>query len=316
MKYRDYYEILGVNKNATADEIKKAYRKMAKKYHPDAHPGDKAAEEKFKEANEAYEVLGDSEKRKKYDQFGREGQFYNGADFDPSKYGFGNGVRYEYRTGGGGFSDFFNMFFGGGDPFGSFDSDDIFGGNTGRGSRFSRSMRMKGQDMESLLEITIEDGFKGAQRLVSIRTASGDRTISLKVPSGIKPGEKIKLSGQGNPGVNGGPNGDLYLRVDFRKDPVYEMNGINLEARLPLYPWEAALGAEKPFNTLDGRISVRIPAGIQTDNKIRVAGKGYRDKSGIRGDLFLRVAMVNPPRLSKEQTELYEKLSKLNTSPL
>lgn len=316
MKYRDYYEILGVDKKASADEIKKAYRKMAKKYHPDAHPGDKAAEEKFKEANEAYEVLSDSEKRKKYDQFGREGQFYNGADFDPSKYCFGNGVRYEYRTEGGGFSDFFNMFFGGGDPFGSFDSDSIFGGNTGRGSRFGRSMKMKGQDIESLLEISLEDGFRGAKRLVSLRTASGDRRISLKVPAGIRPGEKIKLSGQGSPGVNGGPDGDLYMRVEFRKDSVYELKGMDLEARLPLYPWEAALGAEKPFNTLDGKISVRIPAGIQTDNKIRIAGKGYRDKSGARGDLFLRVAIVNPSRLSKEQAELYEKLSKIKTGPV
>ncbi len=316
MKYRDYYEILGVDKKASADEIKKAYRKMAKKYHPDAHPGDKAAEDKFKEANEAYEVLGDSEKRKKYDQFGREGQFHNGADFDPLKYGFGNGVRYEYKTEGGGFSDFFNMFFGGGNPFGSFDSDSIFGGNTGRGSRFGRGMKTKGQDMESQLEITLEDGFKGTERLVSLRTASGDRKISLKVPAGIRPGEKIKLSGQGGPGVNGGPNGDLYLRVEFRKDPARELNGLNLEARLPLYPWEAALGAEKPFDTLDGRISVRIPAGIQTDNKIRVAGKGYRDKSGARGDLFLRVAIVNPLRLSKEQAELYEKLRKSEIVPL
>ncbi len=316
MKYRDYYEILGVDKKASADEIKKAYRKMAKKYHPDTHPGDKAAEEKFKEANEAYEVLGDSEKRKKYDQFGREGEFYNGADFDPSKYGFGNGARYEYRAGGSGFSDFFNMFFGGGNPFGSFENDGIFSRDSGRGSRFGRNMQMKGQDMESLLEITLEDGYKGAQRLVSFRTPSGDRTISLKVPAGIKPGEKIKLSGQGGAGVNGGPNSDMYLRVEFRKDPVFELNGINLEARLPLYPWEAALGAEKPYDTLDGRISVRIPAGIQTDNKIRVAGKGYRDKSGARGDLFLRAAIMNPPRLSKEQTEFYEKLSKIEIIPL
>lgn len=314
MKYRDYYEILGVDKKATADEIKKAYRKLAKKYHPDAHPGDKAAEEKFKEVNEAYEVLSDSEKRKKYDQFGREGQFYNGADFDPSKYGFGNGIRYEYSTGGG-FSDFFNMIFGGGDPFGSFDGGDIFSSFGGKGSRFGRNARMKGQDTESRLEITLQDGFRGAQRLVSIRTPSGDRTISLKVPAGIKPGEKIKLAGQGGAGMNGGPAGDLYLRVEFRKDAVFELNDLDLEARLPLYPWEAALGAEKPFDTLDGRISVRIPAGIQTDNKIRVAGKGYRDKSGARGDLFLRVAIVNPARLSREQTELYEKLSK-TTGPL
>jgi curved DNA-binding protein len=308
MKYRDYYEILGVDKKASADEIKKAYRKLAKKYHPDAHPGDKAAEEKFKEINEAYEVLGDAKKREKYDRFGREGQFYNGADFDPSKYGFGNGVRYEYRTDAGGFSDFFNMFFGGGDDiFGSFGADSIFGRRK-KSSRFDQRMQMKGEDTESVLEISIPEGFTGGERLINLRTASGGRTISLKIPAGIKPGEKIKLSGQGGPGINGGRNGDLYLRVEFRKDPVYELKGMDLEAQLQLFPWEAALGAEKSFDTLDGRISVRIPAGVQTGSKIRVAGKGYRDRAGVRGDLYLKAAIMNPSRLSKAQLELYEKL--------
>jgi len=311
MKYKDYYQILGVGKNASEDEIKKAYRKLAKKYHPDTRPGDKAAEEKFKEINEAYEVLGDPEKRKKYDQFGSQGQFFHGADFDPSQFGFGNGVRYEYRSGGSGFSDFFDWIFGGGDPFSAFDDSGIFGKRSGAGGRFSRSMKMKGGDTETVLEISIAEGFSGAEKLISLRGANGEKKISLKIPAGIKQGEKIKLAGQGNPGINGGPNGDLYLRIEFRKDPVFELNGLDLEARLQLYPWEAALGAEKPFNTLDGRISVRIPAGVQTDSRIRVAGKGYRDKSGRRGDLFLRVVIMNPPRLNREQLELYEKLSRI-----
>lgn len=310
MKFRDYYEVLGVDKKASADEIKKAFRKMAKKYHPDAHPGDKSAEDKFKEANEAYEVLGDSEKRKKYDQFGKEGQFSNGADFDPSKYGFDSGGRYEYSTEGSGFSDFFNMFFGGGDPFGAFGKGNIFNGNRGK-KGFSRNMKTKGQDMETQFQVSLEDAFNGAQRLVTLRTPSGDKTISLKVPAGIKSGGKIKLSGQGGPGVNGGPKGDLYLQVELKKNSIYELNGLDLEARLALYPWEAALGAEKPFTTLDGRISVKVPAGIQTDNKIRVSGKGYRDKAGARGDLYLRVAIVNPTNLSEEQKELYERLCKM-----
>ncbi len=311
MKYRDYYEILGVDKKASSDEIKKAFRKLAKKYHPDAHPGDKAAEDKFKEVNEAYEVLGDAKKREKYDRFGREGQFYNGADFDPSKYGFSNGVRYEYKTNAGGFSDFFNMFFGGGDPFGSFGSDGIFGRKKRNGSHFDSGMQMRGEDMESVLETSIEEGFAGAERLINLRTSKGGKTLSLRIPAGIRPGERIKLSGQGGAGLNGGRNGDLYLKVEFRKDPVYELNGIDIEARMKLFPWEAALGTEKSFNTLDGKISVRIPAGVQTDSKIRVTGKGYRDKSGTRGDLYLRVAIVNPSRLSKAQLKLYEQLKEI-----
>ncbi|NMA33858.1 MAG: DnaJ domain-containing protein [Clostridiaceae bacterium] len=309
MKYRDYYEILGVGKNASVDEIKKAYRKLAKKYHPDTHPGDKAAEEKFKEINEAYEVLGDPEKRKKYDQFGSQGQFYHGADFDPSQFGFGDGMRYEFRSSGSGFSDFFDWIFGGGGPFGTFGDDSLFGKRNRTGSRFSRSMKMKGADKESVLEISIAEGFSGAEKLISLRGVDGEKRISLKIPAGIRQGEKIKLAGQGEPGINGGPRGDLYLRVEFRRDTVFELKDLDLEARLQLYPWDAALGAEKPFNTLDGRISVRIPSGVQTDSKIRVAGRGYRDKSGRRGDLFLRVAIVNPPRLSGEQLELYEKLA-------
>jgi len=313
MKYKDYYEVLGVDKNASQDEIKKAYRKLAKKYHPDAHPGDKAAEEKFKEVNEAYEVLGDTEKRKKYDQFGAQGQFYNGAEFDPSAFGFGNNIRYEFRQGGNsGFSDFFNLFFGGSDIFGSFGEDGIFGGKRGRSGRFTQSRQMKGEDSEAVLRITLSEGFHGAEKRINIRTSTGEKTISLKVPVGIKPGEKIKLSGQGGPGINGGRNGDLYLRIELAQNEPFELNGLNIESPIALYPWEAALGAEKPFQTLDGRIFVKVPAGIQTDNKIRVAGKGYIDRNGNRGDLFLKVKIVNPEKLSEAQLDLYEKLKKIS----
>lgn len=311
MKFRDYYKVLGVDKKASADEIKKAYRKMAKKYHPDTHPGDKIAEEKFKEANEAYEVLSDAQKRKKYDQFGAQGQFRNGVDFDPSAYGFGNNVRYEYRQAGNSdFSDFFNMFFGGSSPFDPFGEDGLFGSKSGRRSRFTQSRQMKGEDSEAVLKITIAEGFSGAERRIGLRSGSGEKTISLKIPAGIKAGEKIKLTGQGSPGINGGRNGDLFLKVEFLQDPDFELNGLNLEGRIALYPWEAALGAEKSCQTLDGRISVKIPAGIQTDSRIRVAGKGYRDRNGARGDLFLRIRIVNPEKLSKAQLNLYEQLRK------
>ena len=166
---QDYYQILGVDRNASEDEIKKAYRKLAKKYHPDTHPGDKAAEEKFKEINEAYEVLGNAGRRKKYDQFGRQGQFFHGAEFDPSQFGFGKGVRYGFRTGGSGFSDFFDLFFGGGDPFSAFEDNIVFGRKSGTGSRFGSSMKMKGEDAESVLEITLAEGFSGAEKLISLR---------------------------------------------------------------------------------------------------------------------------------------------------
>lgn len=304
MKYRDYYEILGVDKKAGQDEIKKAYRKLAKKYHPDAHPGDKGSEEKFKEANEAYEVLGDPEKRKKYDRFGQGAQFTNGHDFDPSQYGFGNNVHYQYGTAGGDFSDFFNMFFGG-SPF---DPSDLFGQSRGRTGRSVRNRPMKGEDSEASIGITLQEGFKGAEKRISLRTAGRDRTISFKVPPGIRNGEKIKLAGQGGPGYNGGQNGDLYLTVEILPGSGFETDGANLQAVVDLMPWEAALGAEIPFNTLDGRILVSVPPGIRTDSRIRVTGKGYADRSGARGDLYIRVRIDNPRVLTGQQRELYEKL--------
>jgi len=320
MKFKDYYEILGVDKKATQDEIKKAYRKLAKKYHPDANPGNKASEEKFKEVNEAYEVLGDEEKRKKYDQFGKSGQFYNGAEFDPSQFGFGRNIRYEYTTGGNpNFSDFFNMFFGGGDHFNIFDAFGSFGGGgifsqkKGK-SRFTQSESMKGEDIETVLEISIEEGFSGAEKTFTLRRANKDRTISLKIPQGIMPGEKIKLAGQGGQGFNGGKNGDLYLKVEFKKDSSYELEGINIVSPVELYPWETALGTEVTVTTLDGKILVKIPAGIKTDSRIRVPGKGYRDKTGKRGDLFLKVRLVNPEKLNREQLELYKKLKEISPS--
>ncbi|NJD04534.1 MAG: J domain-containing protein [Ruminiclostridium sp.] len=309
MQYKDYYEILGVDKKAGQDEIKKAYRRMAKKYHPDAHPGDKKAEDKFKEANEAYEVLGDEGKRKKYDQFGTDKQFSNGYNFDPSQYGFGNNVRYEYRSGGNNdFSDFFNMFFGGG----AFDTNDLFGRTTGRSGRFSQNYAINGEDSEAGIEITPAEGFSGIEKKISLRTETGERTITFKIPPGIKQGERIKLAGQGSPGINGGRSGDLYLKVSFKAGAGFDIDGMNLLATLELHPWEAALGAEVQFTTIDGKIAVKVPAGIQTDNRIRVAGRGYKDRQDTRGDLYIRIKIMNPLVLNKEQNELYEKLRQLS----
>ena len=213
MQYKDYYKTLGVEKSATADEIKKAYRTLVKKYHPDKNQGDKKAEDKFKEVSEAYEVLGDAEKRSKYDNFGSQTNFSGGYDFDPSQYGFSSdNVRYQYSTGGNGVhSDFFNAFFSGND----FDLGDIFS-SFGGGGRSRRQPRAQdGQDIESEIEITPEEGHHGVEKQISLQTQTGVRNITFKIPKGVKEGERIRLKNQGGDGANGGKKGSLYMKVKF-----------------------------------------------------------------------------------------------------
>jgi len=311
LKFKDYYEILGVDKTASQEEIKKAYRKLAKKYHPDVNKGNKEAAEKFKEINEAYEVLGDEEKRRKYDQFGQGFGFQDGDYFDPSQFGFGNNVRYTYTTGNvNGFSDFFNMFFGDN----AFDISSIFSGLGGfrrDSGGFGRSRSVKGEDIETEITVSIEDALRGREKRIFVKGIGHDRAISFKIPVGIKPGGKVKLSRQGRPGPNGGPSGDLYVKVNL-DESRFKISGTNLEGTINLLPWEAALGAEVAYETLDGKIMVRIPGGIQTGNKIRLPGKGYVDQRGKRGDLYLSVSIVNPKPLSKEEMELYKKLKEVS----
>lgn len=301
MKVMDYYKVLGVDKNATQDTIKKSYRKLAKKYHPDANPGSKSAEEKFKEINEAYEVLGDPEKRKKYDQFGTM-DFQNGMDFDPSQFG-----HYEFRGSQNGFSDFFNMFFGDG----GINLDDLLRGGSGARSfrsSYSTGRSLRGEDMEAEIEITPEEGLEGSEKTFSIRSASGTKTLKVRIPKGIPEGGKIKLAGQGHPGPGG--NGDLYIVVRFREGK-YRLEGNHLIQKLDVYPWIAALGGEIKVHSPDGTIAVKIPAGIQTDQKIRIPGRGYGRAHEGRGDLFIQVRIINPHPLTEEQKKLYEKLKML-----
>jgi curved DNA-binding protein len=305
MEYKDYYGILGVEKQAAQDEIKKAYRKLAKKYHPDTNQGDKQAEEKFKDVSEAYEVLSDKEKREKYDNFGNAYGFQNGYDFDPSQYGYRPNVRYTYRTGGtGDRSDFFNMFFSEG-----FNFEDLFGGAAqGRGMNYVYD----GENIEAEIEITPAEGFMGVDKRIALQTEKGVKNFTFKIPKGVRDGEKIRLKGQGHPGSNGGKSGDLHLIVRFKPDDRFTLEGNDLLTDADIYPWDAALGGKVPVTTLDGRIMVNIPAGIQSGSKIRVAGRGYVDRQGRRGDLYIRARIVNPAELTPETRALYEKLKEAN----
>lgn len=304
MEYKDYYKILEVEKSSSQDEIKKSYRRLAKKYHPDLHPDDTVAHEKFKEINEAYEVLGDEEKKKKYDMFGSNYNFAGGQDFDPSQYGFG-GNTYTYSSGDGGdFSDFFNMFFGGGS--GGFDINDLFSG--GRGSTRGPAPR---QSYESQLNISIEDGYKGGEKDVSISLGGSRQNISVKIPKGITPGKKIRVRGE-----KWGIDGDILFKINFIEDEKLRLEGLDLIKRVDILPWEAALGDKILLSTLEGKIRVTIPKAIEGGKKLRIAKKGYRDMKGKQGDLYIQINIVNPPNLTKKEEKLYKELKELNSYEL
>ena len=263
MEYKDYYKILGVDKGASQDEIKSAYRKLAKKYHPDLNPNDNKAQEKFKDINEAYEVLGDEKKRKKYDTFGSSYNFTNGQNFDPSHFGFenfGRGGTYTYTTSGEGFSEFFNMFFGGED----FGISDLFGSRS-RGSYYE-PQRAK---YESEINITIEEGFNGTVKPLSFRIGNKNKSLSVNVPKGILPGKKIKINGE-----KAGINGDIYIKVNFVENEKLKLEGLDLYKKIDIYPWDAALGTQLVIDTLLGKkVKVKIPANMQTGKKIRIPKK-------------------------------------------
>lgn len=305
MEYKDYYKVLGVGKKATDEEIKKAYRNLAKKYHPDLNQDNEKAQEKFKEANEAYEVLGDREKRKQYDMFGQAGNFSSGQRFDPSQYGFGGNGSYSYSGGdGGGFSDFFNTIFGGGQG-GGFNMGDIFGGGARTQTQTRRSERPR---HESEILISIEEGYRGTSKSMSFRIGKETKTVEVKVPKGIEEGKKIKINGP-----NFGIDADIYLKVKFRKQEAMSLDGLNLIQDLDIYPWEALFGTKKVITTLDGKkIKVNIPENIEGSSKIRVPGRGYMNMQGAKGDLYIRVNISNPKTLTEEQRALYEELREIS----
>ncbi len=311
VEYKDYYKILGVDRKASQEEISKAFKKLARKHHPDLNPGDKTAEAKFKEAGEAYEVLKDPEKRKLYDQLGPNWQ--QGQNFQPPP-GFEN-TRFRYSGGGAGgpgdFSDFFETLFGGGGG--------ARGGFSGFGGGFQQRPR-RGQDVEVSYEIGLEQAYAGGPQSVNLQEhvpgADGypvmqTRTLKVNIPPGVKDGQKIRLAGQGSPGGPGGEPGDLYLRIRLREHPHFKVKDDNIVYDLPLAPWEAALGTTVRVPTLDGAVEMKIPPGVGSGARLRVRGKGL-GAAGKRGDQLVRVMIQSPKSVSDEAKRLWEQLAKVS----
>lgn len=304
MEYKDYYAVLGVTREAGADEVKKAFRKLARKYHPDVSK-EPDAEERMREINEAYAVLSDVDKRAAYDQLGS--GFRPGADFHPppewdAGYEYsGHGFSPEEAAQ---FSEFFSQIFGG----------------MGAGARPHSARgrpRARGEDHHSKIYLDLADSFSGTTRAVTLRAPQMDergrvvmqqRTLNVKIPKGVRSGQIIRLAGQGEPGIGDAPAGDLLLEVHFHPHPKLRLDGRDLHLRLPLTPWEAALGAVIPVSFLDQEVKVRIPAGAQSGRQLRVPGKGL--PANPPGDLFLDLSIVVPPADSDKARELYETMAR------
>lgn len=306
MEYKDYYKLLGVGKDAGQDEIGKAFKKLARKYHPDLNPNNPEAESRFKEINEAYEVLKDPEKRKLYDSLGP--NWKDGQNFQPPP-GFEN-IRFSSGGfGGEGFSDFFETIFGGG-----------FGGARFGGEGFSR-MRSRGRDAEVRLLLTLEEAYRGGRKTVTlqeqVRGADGmprmqQKTLEVNIPAGVKNGGKIRLSGQGSPGTGGGQPGDLLLQVEIAEHPFFRLEGVNVLYDLRLAPWEAVLGTSARIPTLDSPVDMTIPPGVSSGQKLRLAGKGL-GKGTSQGDQFVRIIIRSPRELSDRERELWTELSRISS---
>ncbi|MBK8453412.1 MAG: DnaJ C-terminal domain-containing protein [Thiofilum sp.] len=303
MEYKDYYKILGVERTASEEDIKKAYRKLARKYHPDVSK-EADAEARFKEVGEAYEVLKDSEKRSAYDQLGA--NWKNGQDFRPppdwGDFGSraGSGGYYSSSGGSADFSDFFETLFGGG----GFRNSGGFGGFGG-----GNAQATKGDDQSIKLAIDLEDSLNGAKKTISLRTGNeAPRTLTVNIPQGVKAGQKIRLSGQGAAGRAG--NGDLFLEIEFNPHPLFQVSERDLTLKLPITPWEAALGATVPVPLPQGgSVEMKIPANSKSGKKLRLKGKGLAAKSET-GDLYIVLDIALPSADTDRAKEIYELMAK------
>lgn len=304
MEYKDYYKILEVDKNATPDEIRKSYRRLAKKYHPDKNPNNKASEEKFKEVSEANEVLSDPEKRKKYDQLGSNWKHYQNAgtegnewfrNYQSSRQGggahFSGNVDYLFGQVGG-FSDFFESFFGGGSSYSG------------------RSHVSKGQDFEAALRISLEEAYHGTEKEFMVE----GRKIKIKINPGIEHGKKLRLKNQGAAGLNGGEKGDLYLTIQIDKHPLFERVGNDIYYNMDVDLYTVLLGGKEVLQTLDGKkININIQSGTDNGAILRVKDMGmtYSNSASLKGDLFVKVNIKIPKNLNQQEKELVKKLAEL-----
>ena len=315
VQFRDYYETLGVTKTASEDEIKSAFRKLARKYHPDVAKDKKAAEEKFKQINEAYEVLSDPEKRRKYDQLGEHWNQPGGFQPPPQwgagqpgggfRWGSGENGGVEFEFGGTGFSDFFEAFFGGGrgrSAFGGF------------GQRETTAER--GSDVEADIMVTLEEALHGSMRQVSLRRAGSKKTetYQVKIPRGVREGQRIRLAGQGEAGERGGKSGDLFLRVRLARHPDFSVEGSDLVHEVKIAPWQAVLGDKLIVPTLEGNARLKLPPGTQGGQRFRLRERGLSGVSGQRGDLYVVVQIALPKKLTEREREIWEQLAQLHGS--
>ncbi|HEY4284319.1 MAG TPA: J domain-containing protein [Chthoniobacterales bacterium] len=314
VQFRDYYETLGVPKTAKEDEIRTAFRKLARKYHPDVAKDKKEAEEKFKQINEAYEVLSDPEKRRKYDQLGANWNQPGGFQPPPGwggqqpgggfhRYGGGGDGGVEFEFGGTGFSDFFETFFGGGR------GKSAFGGFGQRPAGAER-----GSDVEADIMVPLEEALQGATRTVSLRRAGANKveTYQVKIPRGVREGQRIRLAGQGEAGERGGKSGDLFLRVRLARHPDFHVEGSDLIHELKIYPWQAVLGTELEVPTLEGHVRLKIPAGTRSGQRFRLRGRGLPGSSATRGDLYVEVQVEMPKKITERERELWKELARLH----
>ena len=314
--FQDYYQTLGVNRTASQDEIRRAYRKLARKYHPDVNKA-KDAEDKFKQMNEAYEVLKDAEKRKLYDQLGA--NWKAGQEFKPPpgwedvRFQFGGAPGAEEFDLGGGFSDFFEMLFGG--------RRATRRGASAAGRTAQARWSMPGQDHEAEIAIRLEDSYYGATRTITLqgqevdeqgRLRSTGHTYEVRIPAGVSDGSRIRLAGKGGPGIGGGPPGDLYLKMHLEPHPRFRVDGHDLYVEVPLTPWEAALGATVEVPVVEGTANLKIPPGIQSGQKLRLRGKGLPKKDDRRGDLLAVVKIVVPKTLTERERELFAEMGRVS----
>jgi curved DNA-binding protein len=302
VKFRDYYEVLGVKRDATGKDIKRAYRQLARKHHPDLQPAEQRAQasERFKEINEAYEVLSDPKKRARYDSLGA--NYHEGQDFSPPP-GWRQASPEDFEDLGdlGGFSDFFEQMFGG-----------RAGGRARGGGRGGVRFHMPGSDVEGELPVSIEDLLHGGKRRVSL---DGDRSLEVSIPVGAREGTVLRLAGQGEPGFGGGARGDLYLRLRAAPHARYRVTGDDLEADLALWTWQAALGAQVKFETPENVVSLKIPAGSSSGKRLRLRGLGLPKEGGGRGDLYAVVRLVVPEHPSTAEREAFEALQRASQAP-